>query len=103
MSNDGTSTAGELIDITRPYSYKGNLGKPVDLNIKKFKRHLKDNYPGLTKFEFNYLVKRYKQEAWSDYDTIVKMKLAEPTRTKTKKEEDGQQSEQATNIPLASK
>lgn len=95
MSNDGNPTI-QLDQARRRF------GLPVDLNIKRFKRYLTDNYPNITKQQRNYAIRKYKEEAWSDYDEMVTFKLAEPSRNIVKKKEnDGKQSEQASDLPVA--
>jgi len=101
MSNDGQEISTEqLLRLNRALK-GGHFGQPVNLSIKAFKRYLSSDFPELSKRDRNYLVARYKEEAWSDYDEIVKVKFAEPSRTLNKKEPNGKQSEQATDLPLA--
>lgn len=99
MSNDG-GLYQQLNDEEILKAAK-RFGMPVDLSIKRFKKYLKDEFPNLTKAQRNYAIRKYKTEAWSDYDTMVTTKFAEPTRLIRKKETDGKQSEQATDLPLA--
>lgn len=95
MSND-SDLDKQLLEAAKRF------GMPVNLSIKSFKRYLTENFPNLTKHQRNYAIKKYKTEAWSDYDTLVTTKFAEPSRSVVKKKEnDGKQSEQATDLPLA--
>jgi len=87
MSNDGTST--NQLNEEEIMKAAKRFGMPVDLSIKKFKKYLSDEFPGLTKGQRNYAIRKYKTEAWSDYDTMVTTKFAEPSRPVVKKENDG--------------
>lgn len=87
MVNDGISPE-QLKDMNRLLN-NGHIGQPVNLSIKAFKKYVDSNFPGIKKSERSYLIARYKKEAWSDYDKVVKFKLAEPSRNVNKKESDG--------------
>lgn len=94
----GAREANELLKAKRIQD-GGFKGKPVNLNIKGFKRYLSKEFPNLTKSQRNYAIKKYKTEAWSDYDEVVKFKMSEPTRS-TKKA-NGKQGKQTADLPMA--
>jgi len=87
MSNDGIS-AEQLKQINRMMN-DGHIGQPVNLSIKAFKRYIDSEFPGIKRSDRSYLINKYKAEAWSDYDEVVKFKLAEPTRRTHNKEKNG--------------
>lgn len=74
-----------------------SLVLPVDLNIRKFKKHIAKEYPQLTKSERNYLAKRYKEGAWRDFHDMVKNPYNYPTHVV----KDTTNEEQKTDIPVA--
>jgi hypothetical protein len=87
MSNDGISA--EQLKYMNRMMNNGHVGQPVNLSIKAFKRYIDSEFPGIKKSDKSYLIKKYKTEAWSDYDEVVKFKLAEPTRRAHAKEKNG--------------
>jgi len=91
MSNDETSTADQEAFYKDLMQGIKKVGMPVDLSINRFKQYMSNDYPDLPKSQRNYAIKKYKAEAWADYDEMVKFKLTEPTRTKSK-DNDGKQS-----------
>lgn len=86
--------------IYNPAMKQGKLkafGLPIDMSIKKFKKHIAINFPQLTKSERNYLARRYKDRAWEDFHEIVERPSYFPTHQKLG-ENNGKQ---ATDLPLA--
>lgn len=56
--------------------------KPIELNIRKFKKYLVENFPNLTQTERRNLAKQYKEGAWQDFHTMVKKPFNFPTHSK---------------------
>lgn len=87
-----TTTVGkEIIKREREDGRVIGFPRPVDMSIRKFKKHLKEKFTNLTSREYFELVKQYKERAWRDYHDMVRDLGNYPSHPVTK-DENGKQS-----------